>query len=136
MFKIFSILIFSFLLHCQCITPCFDQLFNISVPPTDPSFPTVSFVENSLYAKIPAFVALPQNIEDIQRCLQCAKVNNIKVAIKAGGHSFVSYSSVEAPGFMISMDKMKNITWAEPEYHVKLYFLFEFYNLLILERIF
>jgi len=129
MFQIIkNILLLLFIINSlQASSPCFDQLADISVPPTDSNFSTVSFVENSLYAKIPAFVALPQNIEDIQRCLKCAKANNIGVAIKAGGHSFASYSSIEAPGFMLSMDRMKNVTWSDAIISTVIYYFFEFY---------
>ena len=70
-------------------------------------------MENPLYAQTPAFVAIPKTVEDVQRCLRCAKRERIGVAIKAGGHSFASYSSIGAPGFMISMDMRKEVTWSD-----------------------
>ena len=105
------LLFFSFFLFISCSSPCYTELSDISILPTDTNFTTASFVENPLYALTPAFVAMPKTVEDVQRCLRCAKRENIGVAIKAGGHSFASYSSIGAPGFMISMDNRKEVTW-------------------------
>lgn len=92
--------------------PCFDLLANISILPSNPNFSTYAFIKNPLYNSTPSFVVLPKTISEVQTSVVCAFQNNLKISIKSGGHSFAGYSTIGSPGFMINMDKMKNITWS------------------------
>lgn len=95
---------------------CWHELAPFSVDPSDPRWINVSrlnnpaFNGNSTYSQ-PAFVVLPTSDEDVQRALACAVRNRLRVAVKAGGHSFAGYSTVSSPGFMINLLNMKQVTW-------------------------
>eukprot|EP00300_Choanocystis_sp_HF-7_P043164 c9767_g1_i1.p1 GENE.c9767_g1_i1~~c9767_g1_i1.p1 ORF type:complete len:480 (+),score=89.51 c9767_g1_i1:31-1470(+) len=97
--------------------PCLHELQDISISPSDPSWENFSRVNNPLYSQtnIPAFIALPRTTGDIQRCLACATRQSIPISVKAGGHSFAGYSTINSPGFVISLTLMRNVTWASDQ---------------------
>ena len=58
----------------------------------------------------PAFVAFPNDVEDVKRCLRIANETGTPVAIKSGGHSFAGYSTTDSNGFVISMKRFNSVT--------------------------
>ena len=60
----------------------------------------------------PGFVAFPNNIQDVQRCLKVANSTSTPVIIKSGGHSFAGYSTIDKQGFVISLSHLNNVTVA------------------------
>lgn len=84
--------------------------------PDDPLWPNVSRINNPAFngnssASQPAFVVLPTSDAEVQQALACAVRNQLRVAVKAGGHSFAGYSTVVFPGFVINLHYMKQVTW-------------------------
>ena len=80
-----------------------DDIYNSSFMLFDPSF----------YELQPAFIAFPESVEDVQRCLQCSTRNSVPCVVKSGGHSNAGYSTIDGSihnGFMIYMSKMHNVT--------------------------
>jgi hypothetical protein len=95
---------------------CWQELSHYSVGPFDPRWANFTRINNPAFignssASQPAFVVLPSSDADVQRAVECAFRNGLRVAVKAGGHSFAGYSTVASPGFMINLLLMKNITW-------------------------
>jgi hypothetical protein len=95
---------------------CWEELAQFSVAPSDPRWTNVSRINNPAYngnssLSQPAFVALPNTDSEVQRALACAVRNNLRVAVKAGGHSFAGYSTISSPGFMINLLNMKRVDW-------------------------
>lgn len=99
--RIPSVWVFTFLCSAFPLIPggqpCYADLRNISV--TASSNPSAwnesQRVNNPFFNRIPApFVVLPRDVHDVQRALQCAHENNLRVSIKAGGHGFGGYSAV------------------------------------------
>ena len=58
----------------------------------------------------PSFVAFPNDVGDVQRCMRVANEAGISVAIKSGGHCFAGYSTTDRNGFVVSMKNMANVT--------------------------
>lgn len=58
----------------------------------------------------PAFVALPKDLEDIQRCLACSFMNSVPCIAKSGGHSTAGYSTINGTGFVINLSRMKKVS--------------------------
>ena len=90
--------------------PCGEELADISVFPGDPNS---TLVNNPAFAHIlPAFVALPKTIEDVQKCLACAYTNSVPFAVKCGGHSPIGKSTIDGSSngaFVIYLSKMKAV---------------------------
>ena len=61
----------------------------------------------------PAFVAFPNHVEDVKRCLRVANETETPVVIKSGGHSFAGYSTTDSNGFVISMRRLNSVTVKE-----------------------
>jgi len=57
----------------------------------------------------PGFVALPNNVEDVQRCLRVANKTKTDVVVKSGGHSFAGYSTIGKEGFVISLKNLNSV---------------------------
>ena len=64
-----------------------DQLKDIAVTPDQPElYKDAVEIYNPAYSyEHPAFVAFPNNIDDIKRCLQVATKTGVRVAVKSGG---------------------------------------------------
>ena len=87
-----------------------QQLKDIAISPDQPSYKDAVKIYNPTYSyEHPAFVALPQSVEDIQRCLKVANSTNTLVAIKSGGHCFAGYSSIDSQGFVISLQSLRDV---------------------------
>lgn len=89
MFILLALLCFHF------VSPqkCFQELRDISITPENTTLWTNASRTynpdwNGDVHVEPSFVAIPRNENDIQRALQCAKREGIRVSVKSGGHSF------------------------------------------------
>ena len=79
-----------------------DETYNASYMLFDPSYDDVK----------PAFVAFPESVEDVQRCLQCSAANAVPCVVKSGGHSNAGYSTIDGSinnGFVISLAKLNRV---------------------------
>lgn len=69
---------------------------------------------NQAYADIkPAFIAFPECIQDVQKCLQCSNAHSVPCVVKSGGHSNSGYSTIDGSvndGFVINLAKMKGVS--------------------------
>jgi len=95
---------------------CWDELAPFSISQSDPLWPNMSRINNPAFngnssSSQPAFVVLPDSDAQVQLALACAVRNQLRVAVKAGGHSFAGYSTVRSPGFMINLSKMNRVVW-------------------------
>ena len=118
------------LAHCRCwifpgatswmlarrvhngVNQALKVLQDISVSPAQGSaYDNAIKIYNLTYSyEHPAFVALPQSIEDVRRCLTVANSTRTPVAVKSGGHCFAGYSTIDSKGFVISLQKMRKVT--------------------------
>jgi len=94
---------------------CFGELQSFSVLPSAPSFANLTRIQQPLLspADAPAFVALPSDESELRQALSCASSAGLRVAVKGGGHSFAGYSRVAAPGFVVSLERMTDVTLDE-----------------------
>lgn len=91
---------------------CLQELGDISVTPGSEEYQQKTKIYNPAFSKEhPAFVALPNCMEDVQRCLKVATVNRVPIAVRSGGHCFSGYSTIDSNGFVVSMNNMKEINW-------------------------
>ncbi len=99
--------------HVQCDSPCGKELMDIAVFPDDPRYTDVTHIWNSAYSNIlPAFVALPATVQDVQRCLACAYQYNVPFTMKSGGHSANGMSTINGSNdgaFVIYLAKMRAV---------------------------
>lgn len=92
---------------------CATELADMAVLPGDVRFPDAVRINNPAYnMSQPAFVALPRDSFDVLRCMACAARTGVRVAIKSGGHSFAGYSTIAAPGFVVSTQLLNQVRWA------------------------
>ena len=90
---------------------CGDELGDISSFPGEKRYEEGAIMWNARFADVrPAFIAFPESAEDIQRCLRCSMDNAVPSVVKCGGHSSAGYSTIASPGFVIHLDKMRNIS--------------------------
>lgn len=61
---------------------------------------------------LPKYIALCKTEKGIQFAVQKASEENLKVAVKSGGHSFEGFSNNNG-GMVINLSQMKQITWLE-----------------------
>ena len=85
----------------------------MSVFPGDETYNASYMLFDSSYDDVkPAFVAFPESVEDVQRCLQCSAANAAPCVVKSGGHSNAGYSTIDGSihnGFMISLAKLNRV---------------------------
>ena len=88
-----------------------EQLKDIAVTPEQPDLykEAVKIYNPAYNYEHPAFVALPNNTDDIRRCLQIADNTRTPVAVKSGGHCFAGYSTTDSNGFVISLKNMNQV---------------------------
>jgi len=98
------------------VAACLPELADIAVLPgtaewdaDDGAVHRVRF-PNAERGSTPAFVAVPQTAEDVQRCIRCANRVGVTVAVKGGGHAAHGFSSIGQEGFMINMAEINAIT--------------------------
>ena len=82
------------------MTPDQDAAYNDAIKIYNPAYAT----------EYPGFVAIPNTVADVQRCLKVAKSTGTQVAVKSGGHSFAGYSMIGNQGFLISLCKLKKVS--------------------------
>ena len=94
------------------MTTALRELRDIAVTPdqTDLYSEAVKIYNPTYTYEHPAFVALPNNVRDIQRCMRVASETGVTVAIKSGGHCFAGYSITDRNGFVVSLKNMANVT--------------------------
>jgi len=92
-----------------------DELKDLAVTPEQPElYKEAVKIYNPAYSyEHPAFVAFPNNTEDIKRCLQIANKTGVPVAVKSGGHCFAGYSTTDGKGFVISLQNMNQVQLEE-----------------------
>lgn len=83
----------------------------------DEEFENLSLDYNLAVPKQPAMIALCKNTAGVAEAVQYAINNDLKVAVKSGGHSFENFSSING-GLQINLSLLNSIEW-EGE-HVKL----------------
>lgn len=62
--------------------------------------------------KTPLIIALCLNTEGVSESIRYAQQQNLKVAVKSGGHSFENYSSMNG-GMQINLALMNKVCWKE-----------------------
>lgn len=95
-------------------TDCLAELRDIAVLPLVNAslYNETQRVNNPFFNRRAApFVVLPRTTDDVARSLKCAYDNNLRVALKAGGHGFNGASAVGVDGaFTIAFANMSSIT--------------------------
>ena len=89
------------------------KLRDIAITPDQPEkYKEAVKIYNPSYSiEHPAFVAVPNNVSDIQRCMRVALACEVPtIAIKSGGHSFAGYSTTDQNGFVVSMKNLATVT--------------------------
>lgn len=76
--------------------------------PSDSDYQNLNIGFNLRVPKHPAIIALCENTEGVAEAVQYAKLHNLKIAIKSGGHSFESFSSNDG-GMQINLSLLKDI---------------------------
>lgn len=96
----------------QSMFSALQELRDIAVTPEQvDQYKEAVKIYNPTYSyEHPAFVAFPNNVADIQRCMRVANEAGITVAVKSGGHCFAGYSTTDRNGFVVSLKNMANIT--------------------------
>lgn len=61
---------------------------------------------------LPKYIAVCKTEKGVQYAIQKAKSENLKVAVKSGGHSFEGFSSNDG-GMVINLSQMKKVTWLD-----------------------
>lgn len=84
------------------------QLDGELVLPTDAAYETYRAIENMRLARNPAAIVRPANVADVQAALAYARENDLKIAVRSGGHSAAGWSSIEG-GLLIDMRSMNSI---------------------------
>ena len=106
----------------EVTSPCSQELADISVFPGDDEYHNSTLINNPAYSHLlPAFVALPKTVADVQRCLSCAYDKSVPFTMKSGGHSSAGYSTINGStngAFTIYLSKM-NTTLPVSETSVK-----------------
>ncbi len=103
------------------VEKCLQELSSISVTPGTVAYQQCTKIYNPAFAyEHPAFVALPNTIEDCQKCLAVATINKVPVAVRSGGHCFAGYSTIDGNGFVVSLAKMREINWSNDGNSVKI----------------
>lgn len=65
---------------------------------------------NLAVPKQPSIIALCKNTEGVAEAIQLATKKGLKIAVKSGGHSFESFSSIDE-GLQLNLSLMKEISW-------------------------
>ncbi len=96
------------------VDKCLQGLSDISVTPGSNEYQEKTKIYNPAFAQEhPAFVALPNSVEDVQKCLKLASYYKVPVAIRSSGHCFGGYSTIDSCGFVVSLNNMKTIEWSD-----------------------
>lgn len=76
--------------------------------PGDKDYEAARRVWNWRYDKHPAMVARCASSEDVRRSVEFARTQDLRVAVRSGGHSFAGYSTCDA-GIVIDLSRMKSV---------------------------
>ena len=98
-------------IHGGSVRDALEQLKDIAVTPEQPDlYKEAVKIYNPAYSyEHPAFVALPNNTDDIKRCLHIANKTGIPEAVKSGGHCFAGYSTTDSNGFVIYLKNINQV---------------------------
>jgi FAD/FMN-containing dehydrogenase len=79
--------------------------------PSDSAYPTAKLLFNEQFDGIkPAAIAMCATPSDVQRCVEFARLHEVAVAARSGGHSYGGYSLTS--GLVIDVTQMAGITVA------------------------
>jgi len=67
---------------------------------------------NKRIKHLPKYIAVCRTEKGVQYAIQKAKAENLKVAVKSGGHSFEGFSSNDG-GMVVNVSLMKQISWLD-----------------------
>ena len=96
--------------HTTTGNTCGKVLKDISAFPGEKKYEEGSVIYNQAYADIkPSFIAFPETVKDVQRCLQCSAANAVPCVVKSGGHSSAGYSTIDGSGFVINLAEMSGV---------------------------
>jgi len=79
------------------------------IVPGDDGYSSARRVWNRRYDKHPAMISQCANRDDVRRSVEFARKQNLRVAIRSGGHSFAGYSSCDG-GMVIDLAQMTQVT--------------------------
>ena len=92
---------------------CAEELKDIAVFPGDEDYNASYMLFDPSYDDVqPTFVAIPETVEDVQRCLQCSAANAVPCVVKSGGHSNAGYSTIDGSihnGFVVYLAKLNRV---------------------------
>src|SRR5215218_9475122 len=75
---------------------------------SDPAYDDVRAIWNGAHDRRPALIARCAGVADVIRALEFARSEELRVAVRAGGHSIPGYSSVDG-GMVIDLSPMQGI---------------------------
>ena len=76
--------------------------------PGDKDYESARRVWNWRYDKHPAMVARCASSEDVRRSVEFARKQDLRVAVRSGGHSFAGFSTCDE-GLVIDLSRMKSV---------------------------
>jgi FAD/FMN-containing dehydrogenase len=76
----------------------------------DSAYAAFNTAFNKRIRQLPKYIAVCKTEKGVQFAIQKAKAEQLKVAVKSGGHSFEGFSSNDG-GMVINLSLMKKITW-------------------------
>lgn len=79
------------------------------IMPIDPGYDEARSVWNGMADKRPSMIANCTNVEDIRKCVNFARSNDLLVSIKGGGHN-VAGKAVCDDGLMINLSQMNAVS--------------------------
>ncbi len=99
---------------CDNVSKCLQELSDISITPGSEEYNSKTRMYNPAFAQEhPAFVALPNSVDEVQKCLKSANFYKVPLAVRSGGHCFSGYSTIDSRGFVLSLNKLKAIKWSD-----------------------
>jgi FAD/FMN-containing dehydrogenase len=81
------------------------------VLPAAAAYPNDALLYNEVFAPQPAAIAYCTTAVDVQRCVAFARVHDVQLTARSGGHSYAGYSS--CPGLVVDVSSL-NATAVEP----------------------
>jgi FAD/FMN-containing dehydrogenase len=78
------------------------------IVPGDAGYDAARRVWNWRYERHPAMIAQCANSDDVRRSVEFARKQNLRAAIRSGGHSFAGYSTCDG-GLVIDLSQMKQV---------------------------